>query len=198
MTPTPASLREDIKQILSSYHSWSDVNTPETRVCKALLTRLDVEERLDPVVVPDEVRRDIEAIEKWSDKPAAHLRAKRVAAFVKSLKRRNTNWIKTSDQLPPEGKYVLCRHNRGTWHDPSDQDNVNCVVLKMKKGISMEERKNMKSVRGLEYHAEDEFGNNKVPYSFKEFGSDNFYGQTITHWMPIEALTDHHEEGAIP
>ena len=34
-------------------------------------------------------------------------------------------WIKTSDRLPQEGKYVLARHNRGTWIDSDDQENVN-------------------------------------------------------------------------
>lgn len=34
------------------------------------------------------------------------------------------NWISTKDKLPEEGKYVLARHNRGTWHDSTDQANV--------------------------------------------------------------------------
>ncbi len=55
------------------------------------------------------------------------------------------NWIKTSDKLPEEGKYVLGMHGRGTWHDSDDQDNVNCVVVKLKRGISEEERERMKT-----------------------------------------------------
>jgi hypothetical protein len=116
-------------------------------------------------------------------------------------------WIKTSEQLPPEGKYVLGRHNRGTWRDSTDQANVNCVVVKLLKGISKEERQKMKdsilpdedmgprysgrgvvsrSLRSRIVTSDDEDGNNLVPYSFHEFGPDHFFGQDITHWQPIE------------
>lgn len=119
------------------------------------------------------------------------------------------NWISTKDKLPEEGKYVLARHNRGTWHDSTDQDNVNCVVVKLVRGISKEERELMKkgelpqtlgrgwclsegwtdTERSRVYKSEDEEGNNLVPYKWEEFGPDSFFGQTITHWMSIEPLT---------
>lgn len=124
------------------------------------------------------------------------------------------NWISTKDRLPEEGKYVLARHNRGTWNDSTDQANVNCVVVKLVKGISMEERKLMENgelpshkeggvhydgswdkpiytnnERWRIYKSEDEHGNNQVPYNWQMFGPDSFFGQTITHWMPIEPLT---------
>lgn len=108
-------------------------------------------------------------------------------------------WIKTADQLPPEGKYVLARHNRGTWHDSSDQENVNCVVVKLVRGLSALDREKMKSgeipdppysssTRSRFYCSQDEFGNNRVPYHFTQFGPDNFFGQTITHWMSIPSI----------
>ena len=118
-------------------------------------------------------------------------------------------WISTKDQLPPEGKYVLARHNRGTWHDKSDQENVNCVVVKLVKGISLADRKKMlngelddptiisptvsgkvwKSPRSTLYYPEDEHGNNRKPYYWSQFGPDDFFGQSITHWMEIPKLT---------
>jgi len=94
-------------------------------------------------------------------------------------------WIETKKELPPEGKYVLGRHNRGTWIDATDQENVNCVVVKLEKGISEEDRGKMKngelpnpkigpnyclsdgytySQRSKIYTRSDIFGNNKVPY----------------------------------
>lgn len=118
-------------------------------------------------------------------------------------------WIETAKQLPPEGKYVLGRHNRGTWKDSDDQDNVNCVVVKLGKGISVEERQKMKlgilpdkkhgpswcesqgwhySKRSSIITRHDEDGNNLVPYSFDTFGSSHFFGQEITHWQPIEGV----------
>jgi len=117
-------------------------------------------------------------------------------------------WISTQDRLPPEGKYVLARHNRGTWRDSTDQENVNCVVVKLKFGISKFQRERMKA--GLEEDPmegymdsggirqiprssvicrEDEHGNNLVPYCWEQFGPDNFFGQTITHWMPIPPIS---------
>lgn len=118
------------------------------------------------------------------------------------------SWISTKDKLPEEGKYVLARHNRGTWNDSTDQANVNCVVVKLVRGISIEEREKMKkgelpqtlekgwclsegwseTERSRVYKAEDEDGNNQVPYNWQMFGPDSFFGQTITHWMPIEPL----------
>lgn len=96
-------------------------------------------------------------------------------------------WISTKEELPQEGKYVLARHNRGTWHDSSDQENVNCVVVKLRKGISKKQRELLldDDARKRRYTSDDEDGNNQVPYSFYEFGPDHFFGQSITHWMPI-------------
>lgn len=104
------------------------------------------------------------------------------------------NWINTKDKLPEEGKYVLARHNRGNWVDSTDQENVNCIVVKLVRGISIEEREKMKKgelpqtlERSQVYKAEDEYGNNIMPYNWQMFGPDSFFGQTITHWMPIKS-----------
>jgi len=121
-------------------------------------------------------------------------------------------WISTKVRLPPEGIYVLARHNRGTWYDDTDQDNVNCVVVKLSKGLSIDERAKMESGE-LPSHAvklrdglnpmfvprwrirqaedEGECGNS-VPYCWKEFGPDCFTGQSITHWMPIKPIAKKH------
>jgi hypothetical protein len=99
-------------------------------------------------------------------------------------------WISTKDKLPPEGKYVLVRHNRGTWVDEDDQSNVNCVVAKKINGLSLKYRAELdpKSDRARTYGSADEGGNNLVPYYFFTFGPDSFFGQSITHWMDIEPL----------
>jgi hypothetical protein len=96
-------------------------------------------------------------------------------------------WIKVSDELPPENKYILAIHNRGTWLDSDDQEHVNCVVVKMVKGISMEERDLLDGTdpRKREYWIGDEQSNNLVPYIFSGFGPGSFFGQQITHWMPL-------------
>ena len=133
-----------------------------------------------------------------------------ISYYVRTkIKYKKMNWINTKDRLPEQGKYVLARHNRGTWNDTVDQANVNCVVVKLIRGISIEEREKMKNgelpqtlekgwclsqgysetERSQVYKAEDEEGNNRVPYNWQMFGPDSFFGQTITHWMPIEPLT---------
>lgn len=98
-------------------------------------------------------------------------------------------WIDVNDRLPEFGKYVLARHNRGTWVDGSDQENVNCVVVKLVKGVSIEERAKMKAEGNQNWRRESGFdegvGNNQKPYGWQEFGPDSFFGQQITHWTPI-------------
>jgi hypothetical protein len=97
------------------------------------------------------------------------------------------------------------------------------VVVKLKKGISKEERERMKSGEiedpssgpyysafgGADYckrssvvRAEDEDGNNLRPYNWEEFGLDSFFGQTITHWCelpmpPIEYIMGRHKHEPI-
>ena len=115
-------------------------------------------------------------------------------------------WTRTKDELPPEGKYVLARHNRGTWSDSTDQDNVNCVVVKLVYGLSESQREQMKAgllpdpehslwnssgnfmcKRSEIYGFGDEGnGNNRVNYSWMQFGPDSFYGQEIYCWQEIE------------
>ena len=118
----------------------------------------------------------------------------------------NNPWKKTNEVLPPEGKYVIGKHNRGTWIDKDDQKNVNTVIVKLVKGLSENDRQKMElgelpdseaepswclsegwqtHMRSDIYMSEDEYGNNQVPYNWKSFGPDSFFGQTITHWMEI-------------
>ena len=89
--------------------------------------------------------------------------------FNEIPRKENSGWIETTYKLPREGKYVLGRYSGGNWHDSEDQDNVICVVVKRIKG-----------------EAKD---NNKVPYKWDTFGPGSFFGQDISHWMPIEGIT---------
>lgn len=116
--------------------------------------------------------------------------------------------IKSEKDLPREGKYVLAKHNRGTWHDSDDQENVNCVVVKLVKGLTEEDRELMRqgkkenlsnsywclsegnhfANRSEIYSGCDVGGNNLVPYNWESFGADSFFGQSITHWMEIPSI----------
>ena len=120
------------------------------------------------------------------------------------------NWIeiKSKKDLPQEGKYVIAKHNMGTWRDSDDQENVNTVVVKLVYGISEKERNEMKGtdkdyqdspaedrgsyklsgLRSDTYEQGDEHGYNTVAWAWSSFGSGWFFGQTITHWAAIEPL----------
>ena len=107
-------------------------------------------------------------------------------------------WISTKDSLPEPGKYVIAKHNKKTWNDSTDQENVNTVVVKLVLGLSMESREQLKQevfiqfgepkwlvLRTDVYRPEDEHGNNQVAYNWQAFGIDSYFGQQISHWMTI-------------
>ena len=104
-------------------------------------------------------------------------------------------WIAIQDRLPKEGKYVLARHNRDTWHDSDDQENVNCMVVKLVKGISLKDREYLKLSkkekdikRSKTWRSADEGNNNQRAYYWYSFGCDSFFGQEISHWCPIPPI----------
>jgi len=123
---------------------------------------------------------------------------------------KTTKWINASKELPPEGRYVLVHHTRGTWIYPEDQLGVEMQVARLVRGISIKEREQMKAgtlpdpedyfleyngegrmwehkscKRSRMFHSEDEYSNNKLPYIWQTFGN-TLYGQEIDYWMPID------------
>ena len=102
-------------------------------------------------------------------------------------------WIPVEEGLPEEDKYVLI------WCG-------SVQVAKIEKGISMAERKAMedglidnpiehgwRAAEGWTSHrrsevirACDEWGNNLVPYHwYADGGLMSWFGQKVTHWMPL-------------
>jgi hypothetical protein len=71
--------------------------------------------------------------------------------------------IRSDADLPPFGKVVIARCNRGNWIYPKDQDNINVVVVWRR-----EARRE---------------GNNLRDYDWDTFGPDSFFGQEIIEWM---------------
>jgi hypothetical protein len=107
-----------------------------------------------------------------------------------------SQWISTDDRLPKPNTYVLGYHNRGTWHDSDDQKHVNFVIVKYTPGLSAADREKMKEglvpdpreggyLRSKTHKTGDEGGNNRKPYAWNTFGPGSFFGQEITHWMPL-------------
>ena len=97
------------------------------------------------------------------------------------------NWIKTTDKLPPERKYVIGK-TTARWKDEDDPENVNVIVVKLIKGISLKERSELDNSdqRKKLFSASDEWGNNERPYNWETFGPTNFFGQDVIEWKFID------------
>jgi hypothetical protein len=78
-------------------------------------------------------------------------------------------WIKTTDKLPPLGKFVLAKVNKSNWIHPDP--NVTTVVVERIKDKYPEH-------------------NNQKPYRWETFGPSSFFGQDVIAWMPIPPLTE--------
>lgn len=90
-------------------------------------------------------------------------------------------WISVKDKLPESGQYVL------VWAGNVHQKPM-CRVAMFKKGISKGERERLKKSgdkRAIEFHQADEDGNNKKPFCWLEFGPMKWFGQDVSHWMPL-------------
>lgn len=102
-------------------------------------------------------------------------------------------WISVKERLPDDGQVVLIYDGE-------------VEVARFKRGISMEERDKMKRgelsdpahtvwslstghhevKRSESISPSDEWGNNKVPYSWEaRSGPMQWFGQDVSHWMVL-------------
>lgn len=109
-------------------------------------------------------------------------------------------WISVKDKLPKENEYVLILMGS------------HVEVARIEKGISQEERNKMKSgelpdkeefgyipgrpiftiKRSDAIKQADEWGNNTVPYKwYAQSGPMQWWGQCVTHWMPLPEPPKH-------
>lgn len=107
-------------------------------------------------------------------------------------------WIDVNDRLPDEGEYVLVY--AGNYIQKVKYD-----IARISLGISMYDRQRMIDgiipnpttpcgdfiVIPLERSSiitgSDEHGNNLKPYDWHTFGPMKYFGQDVTHWMPLPA-----------
>lgn len=90
---------------------------------------------------------------------------------------------KTSDKLPNPGEYVLAYFPNQPWIS-NDTLQHKWVVVQFVKGISLVDRAKLSNAdprKTLETFG-DECGNNLVPYKWKPFGPDSFFGQEASCW----------------
>ena len=113
--------------------------------------------------------------------------------FYKLGYRKQSEWISVEERLPEENVYVLIAVGNSI------------QVARIIKGISEEKREKMKNGelpdpeetcfaadkiitlrRSQLYRSGDVWGNNLVPYYWKANGGPmEWFGQNITHWMPL-------------
>jgi hypothetical protein len=88
-------------------------------------------------------------------------------------------WINCDDRLPEDGQQVLVYlHEDATWIEMYGH-RVRIAVVAFCKGRVVGE-----DDRGP-IEEQDQHGNNERPYCWDEAGPGQFFGQDVTHWMPI-------------
>lgn len=97
------------------------------------------------------------------------------------------DWISVEDRLPDEGKAVLCMTTITNHFMGGELQNIKIAALR--KGLSIKEREKMKANGDERWRIQtgnDEgVGNNMRPYSWSGFGASDYFGQEVTHWMPL-------------
>lgn len=94
-------------------------------------------------------------------------------------------WITCDDQLPENDQKVII------YAPKAQMSKIN--ICTFEKGISKTEREELKlsgDERHLRYSGADEDGNNRRPYRWKVQGPGSYFGQEVTHWMPIPDSPD--------
>ena len=92
-------------------------------------------------------------------------------------------WISCEEALPKPNQVVIVYAKESQMADYS--------ICTFEKGISMEERRQMDGTeRALRFKAADEHSNNRKPYCWRKFGPGTYFGQEVTHWMPLPSAPD--------
>ena len=66
-------------------------------------------------------------------------------------------------------------------------------ICRFERGISAKEREELKlsgDERWRSYSGSDEHDNNRKPYKWDVQGPGSYFGQDVTHWMPIPDSPD--------
>lgn len=100
-------------------------------------------------------------------------------------------WISVKEKLPEEGIYILVHIINRNWSGSKDPKGIFYKVVRLKKGISQMERRELKSKgdkRADIHTSSDEWDNNLLPYCWTEFGMDSYFGQDVDYWQEIKRL----------
>jgi len=96
--------------------------------------------------------------------------------------------ISVKDRLPRDKQYVLVHLTLNNWGDSDDPEGDRYyTVVKFVKGLSEEDRKKLPHDDPNKYlfKGADVFGNNQVPYYWREFGPGSYFGQEVDFWFEL-------------
>jgi hypothetical protein len=94
-------------------------------------------------------------------------------------------WISCDEQLPENRQLVII------YAPKSQMSKIN--ICRFERGISAKEREELKlsgDERWRAYSGSDEHANNRKPYKWDVQGPGSYFGQDVTHWMPIPDSPD--------
>lgn len=94
-------------------------------------------------------------------------------------------WIPCDEQLPENGQQVII-------YTTIKGKSIN--ICTFKRGISAKEREELKlsgDERWRSFSGADEYANNRKAYNWVgAYGPGSYFGQDVTHWMPIPDSPD--------
>ena len=94
-------------------------------------------------------------------------------------------WISCDEQLPENRQLVII------YAPKAQMSKIN--ICRFEKGISAKEREELRLLgdeRGRAFSGADEHANNRKPYKWDVQGPGSYFGQDVTHWMPIPDSPD--------
>ena len=94
-------------------------------------------------------------------------------------------WISCDEQLPENRQLVII------YAPKAQMSKIN--ICRFEKGISAKEREELRLLgdeRGRAFSGADEHANNRKPYKWNVQGPGSYFGQDVTHWMPIPDSPD--------
>ena len=94
-------------------------------------------------------------------------------------------WIPCVEKLPEKDQQVII-------YTTIKGKSIN--ICTFKRGISAKEREELKlsgDKRGITFTGADEYSGNRKPYNWDVvYGPGSYFGQDVTHWMPIPDSPD--------
>lgn len=95
-------------------------------------------------------------------------------------------WVSVEDALPEDGQAVLVRFAGENWlHKHKIAGGETRKLWRWQAAWFVRGRTAQEAVAAGVSRSEDELGNNRRPYCWRQFGPGFLFGQDVTHWAAI-------------